>query len=344
MATETILKFGIISTASILEYGFMPSVWLTEGVEADLVGSRDIVKAKQCAEKYGIPRYCGSYEEVLDDPGIDCVYVPLPNSMHAEWAKKALVAGKHVLCEKPVAWSAVEARSIVPFIEKSGKIFAEAFQYRYHPLMLKLREIIAAGEIGEVVKVEGSYCEIIPSRSQVQFRADMSGGALMDVGCYAVNFCRCFAGCDDAEVVRAESKIVNGVDGETVADLLFANGVKATVIGSILKTVPCYGVIAGTKGTIFIHDPFPSALYHGGVVKDHYLCILRAGDRIEEIRVAAGKLTYACQMAAFRDAVLLGGQPLIDVNEAIANMSIIDAILHKAGVQLQYPEEYKPVF
>lgn len=331
MKKHSVLRFGIIGVASVLEYGFMPAVNLTGGVEAAAIGSRDIGKAKAAAAKYGIPKAYGNYEAVLKDPEVDCVYVPLPNSMHVEWARRALKAGKHVLCEKPLAWNAREARSVAGLVKSSGLIFAEAFQYRYHPLMSRVEEIVRSGRIGELVKVEASYCEIIPNRNAVQFRPEMAGGALLDVGCYCVNFCRFIAGRDDAEVVGAKSKIVRGVDGETRAELRFGNGVEAAVICSILKTTPCYAVIAGAKGTIFILNPFPSGLFVNGKVTDMYLCILRTGTKIQDIRVPT-KLTYACQLEAFRDAVRTGKQPVTNAEDAVANTAVIDAVLKKAGV------------
>ncbi len=330
------LRFGIISCASILEYGFMPAVELTEGVEAVAISSRDIKKAKRAASKYGIRKAYGDYESILHDHNIDCVYIPLPNSMHIKWARRSLEAGKHVLCEKPLAWNAAEAESLIELISGSGLTFAEAFQYRYHPLMHRVEEIVRSGRIGKLQRVEASYCEIIPDRRAVQFRPEMAGGALMDVGSYCVNFCRFIAGCDDAEVAAAESEISEGVDGSTCAELRFSNGVRAVVHCSILATTPCYAVIAGSEGTVFIHNPFPAALYEKGRVADKYLCIVRTGDVIENIRVPS-KLTYACQMEAFRDAVLAGEQPLIDINEAVANMRIIDAIRKKAGIEVSLP-------
>lgn len=342
MKKKSTLKFGIISTASVLDYGFMPGVKLTDGVEVAAIGSRNIDKARATAEKFKIPKYYGSYQAVLRDPEIDCIYIPLPNSMHGEWARKALRAGKHVLCEKPLAWSAKEASSLKSLVKSSGLTFAEAFQYRYHPMMLKVGEIIRSGKIGNVVKVEASYCEIIPNRKQVQFQPEMSGGAMMDVGCYAVNFCRYAAGCNDAEVISSKTKIINGVDGETRAELRFSNGIKAVAIGSIIKTVPSYAVVAGTKGSIFIHAPFASALLVNDKITDYYVCIVQRGSEIKEIRTKPLQVTYACQLAAFRDAVHEGKQPLIDLDDAIANMALIDKILKAGGVKLAYPKKYKP--
>ena len=335
MKKSSTVKFGIIGSATVLEYGFMPAVNLTDGVDVIAIGSRDIEKARLNAAKYCIPKAYGSYEAVLKDPEVDCIYAPLPNSMHIEWARKALKAGKHVLCEKPAAFTADEARSIAGLIEKSGLIFAEAFQYRYHPLLGRVKELVDSGKIGKLLKVEASYCEIIPNRDAAQFRPEMAGGALMDEGCYCVNFCRYIAGCDEAEVTRVKSKLVNGVDGETRADLLFGNGVEATVICSIIKTVPCYAVVAGEKGTIFIHNVFPAGLFVNGEVTSMYLCILRTGDKIQEI-VVPKKFTYGCQLEAFRDAVRSGKQPVTDIEEAVANLVIIDEIRKKAGVSVPY--------
>lgn len=148
MATSRILRFGIMSVASIVNDGFMPGVKLTKGVEARAIASRNLEKAKQAAKRHGIPTAYGSYEELLRDAEVDCVYIPLPNSMHAEWTRKALNAGKHVLCEKPLAWSAREAASLMAPIKRSGLTFAEGFHYRYHPLMARIEEIVRSGDIG----------------------------------------------------------------------------------------------------------------------------------------------------------------------------------------------------
>jgi D-xylose 1-dehydrogenase (NADP+, D-xylono-1,5-lactone-forming) len=335
MRKSSTIKFGIIGSATVLEYGFMPAVNMTDGVEAIAIGSRDIAKAKLNASKYGIPKAYGSYEALLKDPEVNCIYVPLPNSMHIEWARKALKAGKHVLCEKPAAWTTHEAKSIRGLIEKSGLIFAEAFQYRYHPLLSRVKDIVDSGRIGKLVKVEASYCEIIENRKAAQFQPEMAGGALMDEGCYCVDFCRFIAGYDTAEVTRVKSKLVNGVDGETRADLLFSNGVEATVICSIIRTTPCYAVVAGTKGTIFIHNVFPAGLMVNGKVASMYLCILRTGNKIQDVIVPV-KFTYGCQIEAFRDAVRSGKQPITNIGETVSNMVILDDIREKAGVSVPY--------
>ncbi len=336
MKKSSSLKFGILCYATVVDYGFMPAVRLTDGVEVVAIGSRDATRAKLNASKYGIPKAYGDYNALLKDPEIDCVYIPLPNSMHGEWARKALKAGKHVLCEKPMAWNAKEAKSVAALVKSTGLTFAEAFQYRYHPLMHKVGDIVRSGRIGDVLKVEASYCEIIENRNAPQFKPEMAGGALMDEGCYCINFARFIAGCDDAETVRVKAKLVNGVDGEARAELLFSNGVEAVAIYSIIKTVPNYAMVIGTKGSLFIHNPFPAGLFVNGKVTDMYLCLLQKGTTITDIKVPT-RLTYACQLEAFRDAVRAGKQPLTSAEDAVANMKIIDDIREKAGVKVPYP-------
>lgn len=336
------LKFGIISTATVNEYGFFPSVKHTKGVEAAAIASRDAEKAKKHAAMYGVPKAYGDYDALLADPDIDCVYIPLPNHLHVEWTRKALRAGKHVLCEKPFAWNEKEARSIEPIVRKTGLIFAEGFHYRYHPLTLRVLDLIRSGKIGDLLSVRISFCEIISNKAAVQFRPEYAGGAMMDMGCYGVHFARTIAGCDAAEVTRVKARMCRtGVDGETTADMLFSNGVRGTVICSILQTFPAYAVITGTRGTIFITNPISSTLYVNGKIVDQYLCLLQNGTVTKEIRVPVTEHTYASQLAAFRDAVHSGKQPLTGIGDAIANMRLIDVVRAKAGVKVPCPEKFR---
>lgn len=327
--------FGVLGTATVNTYGFLPSVNLTDGVEVTAIASRDAAKARRYAAEHGIPRAHGAYSALLSDPGVDCVYIPLPNSMHVEWTKKALRAGKHVLCEKPFASNAREAASVAPLLKKSGLVFAEGYHTRYHPLTEKLIELVRGGEIGELIGVEASYNEIIPNPDAVQFRPEFAGGAIMDMGCYGVHFARTMAGCDEAEILKTRSKILpRGVDGETRAELLFANGVRAAVICSIIRTTPSYAVLTGSRGAIFVSNPFAPSVWKNGRFEDQYLCLLQKGAAVKDIRVPR-KLSYALQLRAFRDAVLGGPPPITGLSDSLANMRLLDAMREKAGVPIR---------
>lgn len=175
----------------------------------------------------------------------------------------------------------------------------------------------------------------------MQYRPELCGGAMMDLGCYCVDLCRFIAGCDDAEIIRARSGKIKGIDGETRAELRFRNGIKATVIASMVKTMPSYAIVNGSKGSLYVQCPFPSTISINGKLTDLYRLVMWDGSGFREFRVDS-RLTYACQIEAFRDAVHAGKQPLTDARSGIANMKIIDAILAKAGVALPYPKNAMP--
>lgn len=324
-------RFGILSTASIINEALLQSRGKLEGFEIAAVASRDLDKAKTYAAQNNIPKAYGSYEELLADPDIDCIYICVPNALHKEWTIKSLDAGKHVLCEKPVASNAAEAQEIADKVKATGLTFAEAFHYRYHPLLLKVEEIVRSGDIGEVTEVSAIYYEVIRDRTKAQFTPKLSGGALMDTGCYCSSFCRWMAGCNDAKVISAYSVMsTGGVDGTTHATLRFANGVIGKVRCSIDFNFPVMGFVHGDKGSVFIHSPFTTVPLLNGKLVETYFCTVRRGFKLEQLRVPL-VTTYHAQLEAFRDAVREGRQPITDAEEGVANMRIIDAIFKKSG-------------
>ena len=302
-----------------------------EGMQLTAVASRNIDSAAIYAQTYNIPKAYGDYDSLVADPDIDCVYISMPNAMHKEWAIKALDAGKHVLCEKPVASSAGEAQEIADKVKATGLTFAEAFHYRYHPLAAKIEEIVRSGDIGEVIEIYSVFNNRIKDRSKPQMFGRLAGGALMDTGCYPVNFCRWIAGCDEAEVKWAHSTFTEtGVDGTTVARLKFDNGVFGNIGCSIDLLFPVSAFIRGSKGTIFLDMPYCPAWQKGNTIKDVYLFLVQRGLRVDNIRVPA-ITTYHCQLQAFCDAVREGRQTLTDAGQAVLNMRLIDAIFDKSG-------------
>lgn len=330
------LNFGILSTASVNDYAFLPVVKQLGRVTLLAVASRDAGKAKSYAEKHNIRRAYGSYGELLADPDIDCVYIPLPVSMHKEWSIKALNAGKHVLCEKPVAANEAEALEIAAKVKETGLTFAEAFHYRYHPLCDRLEEIVRGGEIGEVIKIVSQSGVPLPDKNKVQFKPELAGGALLDIGCYPVDFSRWIAGCDDAIVARTHVEMTSsGVDGSMHADLEFANGVNAEINCSLVKFQPMYANITGSKGSIYIFMPFSPVVGVGDLRLSLYIFLVRAGLKVRNVRVPA-KTTYYCQLDSFCRAVRTGRPPITNIDEAAANMRIIDAVYRKANEWLAW--------
>lgn len=326
------LRFGILSTASINEYGFLPHIKHVPCTELSAVASRDFERAAKYAKKKRIGKAYGDYESLLADGSIDCVYIPLPVSMHAEWSIKAMEAGKHVLCEKPMAANAAQARRVAFTARATGMTFAEAFHYRYHPLAGKIEEIVRGGEIGEVRKIYSQLGVPLMDKGKVQFDPELAGGALLDVGCYPVSFSRWIAGSNTAEVTEAHAKMTeSGVDGKIRATLMFDNGVEAKIVGSLVEFMPPFASIKGTEGELHVVSPFAPSAPNSPVHIDIYLLLVRRGWNIRSVRVAR-RVTYHCQLDAFCAAVRSGRRLITNADEAVRNMELIDAIYEKAEV------------
>jgi len=323
------LRFGIMSTAHANNFAILPMAGMMDNMEIAAVASRGIDRAKEYAERRGIPKALGSYEELVADPEIDCVYISMPNSLHAEWSVKALRAGKHVLCEKPMALNESESREVACTARETGMVFAEAFHYRYHPLAERLEEIIRSGRIGNVVEIDSAFNNRVRDRKKPQLSPKLGGGALLDTGCYLTSFSRWIAGCDDAEVVWAKSiKTETGVDGTTAARLRFTNGVAANIVCSIDLLQPVSAFIRGDRGSIFINRPFCPGWQKGGSVKDVYFFIVQRGLNIERIKVPT-VTSYHCQLKEFCRAVCENRQTVTDAGQGALNMRLIDAIRNK---------------
>lgn len=297
------------------------------------VASRDKNKARDYAAKHGIPNYYGGYAELLADPLIDCVYISLPASMHAEWSIKALEHGKHVLCEKPVAANAAEASAIADKVAETGLTFAEAFLYRFHPLAFRIEEIIRSGDIGDVLEITTQTGVPLLDKNKVQFDPDLAGGALLDIGCYPANLARWIAGCDEYEVEEASAeRTKSGVDGSMSARIKFANGASASINCSLMKFLNSYAYIKGSKGSLFCLAPFSPVVEAGLLTLSIYLLAVKTGSGVKTYRVPA-RTTYYCQLAAFCDCVRSGAQPVTNALEGVENMRLIDAILTRAGMR-----------
>src|SRR3990172_164939 len=188
------LRVGILGAARIAPMALVRPARAVPEVEIVAVAARERPPAPAFARKHGIPRTCASYDEVIRDADLDAVYNPLPNSLHCEWTIRALEAGKHVLCEKPLPANADEAARMAETAEKTGLVLMEAFHWRYHPLAARMQEIVASGELGLIEHVEASMCIPLILPGDIRYRLDLAGGALMDAGCYAVSGVRFLAG------------------------------------------------------------------------------------------------------------------------------------------------------
>ena len=322
------LRIGILGAARIAPMALIRPAREVPEVKIVSVAAREVSRAGKFAIKHGIPHVHDSYDDLLLDPNIDAVYIPLPNGLHCEWTIRALEAGKHVLCEKPMAANAAEALRMQGVAEKTGRVLVEAFHWRYHPLATRVRELLDSGELGAIRHVEVSTCIPFAIPGDIRYRYDLAGGASMDIGCYAVSILRFLAGAEP-EVVSAEARFSSpDVDRWMRADYRFEGGVTGRTTASLFS-VQLLKISARVKtehGELSIFNPMAPQYFHRLKVRSP------SGTLAERV---AGDSTYTCQLRAFFRAVR-GGEPAItDAAHGVANMRVIDAIYQKAGMKLR---------
>ena len=218
------VQIGVLGAARIAPAALIKPAKENPDVVVAAVAARDVSRAQAFAAKHGIGKVHDSYEALLADPNVDAVYIPLPNGLHGKWTRAALDAGKHVLCEKPFTSNAAEAREIAELAANSSRVVMEAFHYRYHPMALRIEQIIASGELGKLERVEAALCFPLPKFSDIRYNYSLAGGALMDAGCYPVHMVRTFGG-STPQVVSAQPKLRDSqIDRAMTAEVRFAAG------------------------------------------------------------------------------------------------------------------------
>jgi len=242
------LRVGILGAAHIAR-SFVAGVQRSERVTVSAIASRDPDKAQAFAREFAIERHFGSYEALLNDREIDAVYIPLPNSLHAEWSIRAARAGKHVLCEKPLAATADEARAMFDAARRHGVHLVEGYPYRAQPQTLKLRELLDAGVIGQVRLIQSSFGFTLGAGGNIRLNPQLAGGALMDIGTYPVSLVRMIAKSRPVRV-HAVAQWTGGVDRALAATLAFENGLFAQLTCSFSTCLHRQALIAGSNGVI----------------------------------------------------------------------------------------------
>lgn len=253
----TPLRIGILGTAQIARQ-FITGVRPSKVVDVVAVASRDAERARAYAAEFDIARSHGSYEALLDDPNVEAIYNPLPNSLHAEWSMKAVRAGKHVLCEKPLATSGAEAIQMFEAARAAGRILLEAYPYLAQPQTAKTREVLASGGIGRPELIRTSFGVPFADPTNIRLKPDLAGGALMDAGSYCVSFVCVMAGERPSAVTAFARWGETGVDRTLVATLEFASGLVAQVAASFATAYHRHAQIAGDQGvieTLFLNHP-----------------------------------------------------------------------------------------
>ncbi|HEX9606862.1 MAG TPA: Gfo/Idh/MocA family oxidoreductase, partial [Gemmatimonadaceae bacterium] len=322
------VRWGILGTAKIALEKVIPGMRGSALAQVVAIASRDIAKARAAANRLGIARAYGSYQELIDDPDIEAIYNPLPNHLHVLWSIRAAEQGKHVLCEKPIALTAREARELLEARDRSGVQIGEAFMVRTHPQWLKVKEIIASGRIGELRLIAGHFSYYRRDPGDIRSRVEWGGGALMDVGCYPITISRWLFGTEPTEVVGLiERDPEMQIDRLTSGLLRFERG-QATF--SCATQLVAYQTmqIFGTTGRIAVGIPFSApSLDECRVFVDDGSDW--AGSGIETITFPPVN-QYTLQADRFSEAIRGVGRVPVSLEDAMGNMAVIDALFRSA--------------
>lgn len=320
-----VVRWGILGTAHIAQVALIPAIQQSRNGVVAAIASRDPIQAEVVAQVYGIPRTYGSYAELLDDPDLDAIYIPLPNHLHAEWTIRALQAGKHVLCEKPLALNAAQAQHMVATARVHERLLMEAFMYRFHPRSQEIHALVQQGALGHVLLARASFSFRHTRPHDYRLDPAMGGGALLDVGCYGVNVLRWMLNAEP-EVVHAYTVYgETGIDVTTVGMLRFPDGRIATVEASFATAVQQSLALIGTSATIEV----PQAAFAPGTAPASYLW--RGADARASSNVTLdGVDEYQLMVEHFGDAVLGDAELAYPPEDSICTMRVLDALAESA--------------
>ena len=318
---EDIVRYGIISTAKIALNQHIPAANESPNSETRAISSRQEAPAKEAAEEHHIPRWYGSYDELLMDPDVDAVINPLPNSMHCEWTIKAAEAGKHILCEKPLAVTTDEARRMISAAKANNVVLVEAFTHRWNPQLREARALIREGAIGRITSLHSDLAfNVAQPQGNVRFSSELAGGSLLDAGCYAVYACRFVLG---EEPLRASGFAADtggyGVDTTFTGLLEFPGGVVADVLSSMEQLPRRQLIVRGSEGSIEIPDMF-----------DEGSSIITTDLDGERVEVTPGLNRYRVQLDEFSECVLTGKAPEFPAEDGLRNTAALVALASAA--------------
>jgi predicted dehydrogenase len=313
------VRWGILSTAHI-NRKLLAGAARSSEIEVVAVGSRELARARAFADEHGIPAAYGSYEELLADPSVEAIYNPLPNTLHCEWSIRALEAGKHVLCEKPMSSSVAEVEEAFAVSERTGLHLMEAFMYRHHPQAKRLAALVAEGAIGALRVIRSTFSYGLFDESNIRLRTDVDGGSLMDVGCYCISGSRLLGGEPEAVFGRA-------FIGPTGTDWAFTGSLRFP--GDVLALFDCATClpnrdeleVIGSDGSLFLDDPWHCL---NPVIE------LRRDDGTQRIEVEAAN-PYQLELEDLGRAIRTGSAPLLGREDAVAQARVISALRRSAA-------------
>ena len=318
--SDKILRWGFLSTAEI-NHALISPLRVSKRNQLVAIASRSDEKAKAYAKKWEIPRAYGSYEALLADPEIDVIYNSLPNHLHADWTIKALKAGKHVLCEKPLGLTASDVDKMFATAKESGRVLTEAFMYRHHPQTLKVKEIVESGVLGKLRFLRGSFTFTLNREGNYRFSKDMGGGSIWDVGCYPISYTRMLLGTSPVEVFGWQVSGQEGIDQSFVGQMRFPEGILAQFDSGFQSPFRTEMEIIGSLGTLFIPNPFRPG-------KNEEI-LLKKNDKVEKIKIRGQEL-YLGEVEDMADAILLGKAPRVSLEDSRENARTIQALLESA--------------
>ncbi|HVF74479.1 MAG TPA: Gfo/Idh/MocA family oxidoreductase [Acidimicrobiales bacterium] len=323
--SDSPLRIGLLGAARVAVDAVLAPARELASVEVAGVAARDRKRAEAFASEHGVARVYADYDALLADAEIDVVYVPLPTSLHLEWALAAVEAGKHVLCEKPLTANADEAERLVAAADAAGRTVVEAYHWRYHPLAARLLELLGSGRISDVVSVEGVFTVPKPDGVGMQHDLALGGGAMLNLGCYAVHWARTVVGAEP-RVAAASAEVGRpGIDVAMTAELAFPGGIVGRVQTSMAPDA-AFGallVVEGTGGRIRVDNPLVPHLGHALTVWDE------AGEVRETVE---GRSTYWHQLATVAEGLRSGAPMPTGGADSVATMRVLDDIYRAAGL------------
>lgn len=310
------IQWGILGFARIARNSVIPAIQRSHNGKLVALASRDNDKLAQARREFVIPNTYTRYEDLLAAPEVQAVYIPLPNSLHCSWAIAALEAGKHVLCEKPLALNAAEARRMSDAAAANKRVLMEAFMYRYSDRTRQLEAILKSGVLGDIRHVNASFRFHLDRPNTIKVMPELGGGALYDVGCYPVNLLDLVTGGRKPVACHAEASFENGADNNLSAVLRYENGLIASIHCGFNAQPYVRAEIIGTEGVLEVPDPF---LDVAGEL------FLKRGKSEERIAVAESN-RYLEQVEDFAAAILEQRQPRLALEESIRNMEVLDML------------------
>jgi xylose dehydrogenase (NAD/NADP) len=314
------LRWGFLSTADINK-ALLDPLKTSRRNQVVAVASRSQEKADEYARLNKIKRAFGSYMDLLADPGLDVIYNALPNHLHAEWTIKSVQAGKHVLCEKPLALTLAEVDDIFSAAENYGKVVSEAFMYRSHPQTLKACELVAGGKLGKIKRIRGSYTYPGTDPGNYRWKPEMGGGGLWDVGCYPLSYTRLVLGAEPVEVFGWQVLGPTGVDEEFTAQMRFPQDILAQFDCSVRLPYHVLMEIVGDEATLIIPNPYNPT--------GRERLFLKRDGKVEIINVKA-RGSYFCEVEDMADSILLGKPPRVTLADSRSNTAVILALFESA--------------